>query len=138
VQEPDADGNGESFKFRVNGRDTFVRGANWIPADSFPSRLEHAVLDVKLHTGGMTDEQAIELMVKKCFQETEEATAKLQRAKLSSCQLPTYYVGWRGWQQMRRDYQAKLGGAFKIGEFHANALKPGSVPLPAARRLLGM
>lgn len=100
--------------------------------------LANAVLDVKLHTGGMTDEQAIELMVKKCFQETEEATAKLQRAKLSSCQLPTYYVGWRGWQQMRRDYQAKLGGAFKIGEFHANALKPGSVPLPAARRLLGM
>jgi len=100
--------------------------------------LANAVLDVRLHTAGMTDEQAIELMVKKCFQETEEATAKLQRAKLSSCQLPTYYVGWRGWQQLRRDYQAKLGTAFKLGEFHERALKPGSVPIPAARRLLGL
>jgi uncharacterized protein (DUF885 family) len=100
--------------------------------------LANAVLDVRLHTAGMTDEQAIELMVKKCFQETEEATAKLQRAKLSSCQLPTYYVGWRGWQQMSRDYQAKLGAGFKLGEFHEKALKPGSVPIPAARRLLGL
>ncbi len=41
VREPDADGKGEGFMFRVNGRDTFIRGANWIPADSFPSRLEH-------------------------------------------------------------------------------------------------
>jgi uncharacterized protein (DUF885 family) len=100
--------------------------------------LANAILDIRLHTDGMTDEQAMDLMVKKGFQETEEATAKLQRAKLSSCQLPTYYVGWRGWQALRRDYQTKHGAAFKLGEFHEKALKPGSVPLPAARRLLGL
>jgi uncharacterized protein (DUF885 family) len=100
--------------------------------------LANAVLDIRLHTTGMTDDQAMDLMVKKCFQETEEATAKLQRAKLSSCQLPTYYVGWRGWQQLRRDYQAKHAAAFKLGEFHEKALQPGSVPLPALRGLLGM
>ncbi|MCS6861936.1 MAG: hypothetical protein NZT92_16645 [Abditibacteriales bacterium] len=40
IREPDPDGRGESFKFRVNGADLFIKGANWIPADSFPSRLE--------------------------------------------------------------------------------------------------
>ncbi len=29
---------GRSFKFRVNGRDIFAKGANWIPADALPSR----------------------------------------------------------------------------------------------------
>jgi len=38
LHEPDADGQGEGFKFRVNGQDTFIKGANWIPVDSFPER----------------------------------------------------------------------------------------------------
>lgn len=29
---------GESFGFRVNGKDIFARGADWIPSDAFPSR----------------------------------------------------------------------------------------------------
>lgn len=41
IREPDADTAGEGFKFRVNGHDIYIRGANWIPSDSFPSRLEN-------------------------------------------------------------------------------------------------
>ncbi len=35
VEDDDA---GRSMFFRVNGRDVFAKGANWIPADAFPSR----------------------------------------------------------------------------------------------------
>jgi beta-mannosidase len=31
------DGWGRSFKLRVNGREVFAKGANWIPADALPS-----------------------------------------------------------------------------------------------------
>jgi beta-mannosidase len=37
VTDPDAAGT--SFKLRVNGRDVFCRGANWIPADALPGRI---------------------------------------------------------------------------------------------------
>ena len=44
VREPDADGGGEGFKFRVNGVDVYAKGANWIPDHSFPSRITPARL----------------------------------------------------------------------------------------------
>lgn len=36
---------GKSMKFRVNGREIFAKGANWIPADSLPSRWTRARLE---------------------------------------------------------------------------------------------
>jgi len=44
VREPDSDGKGESFKFRVNGQDVFIKGANWIPDSSFPGHISHEQL----------------------------------------------------------------------------------------------
>jgi uncharacterized protein (DUF885 family) len=98
--------------------------------------LANTILDVRLQTMGMTDQEALDLMTKNTYQETEEANAKLQRAKLSSCQLPTYYAGYKGWLAVREHYQAKHGAAFKLKEFHESALKQGAVPLPVLDRLL--
>jgi beta-mannosidase len=42
-QEPDAWGH--SFTFVVNGVSILCKGANWIPADSFPTRLTEASLE---------------------------------------------------------------------------------------------
>lgn len=42
-----ADAIGYRFAFRVNGRDIFMRGANWIPADALPGRATpEAVADL--------------------------------------------------------------------------------------------
>jgi len=98
--------------------------------------IANAILDIRLQTMGMTDQQALDLMINDTFQEKEEATAKLQRAQLSSCQLPTYFVGLRGWLDRREEYRKRKGSAFVLSEFHDAALKESAVPLPALGQLL--
>ncbi len=98
--------------------------------------LANTILDVRLQTTGMTEQQALDLMIKDTYQEKEEATAKLQRAQLSSCQLPTYFVGWKGWLDVREGYKKAKGTAFSLKDFHERALKESAVSLPALAGLL--
>ncbi len=98
--------------------------------------IANLILDVRLQMLQMTDQEALDLMEKQTFQEHEEAVAKLQRAKLSSCQLPMYFLGWNGWLGVREGYQKARGSAYKLSEFNDMALQEGAVPLPVLGRLL--
>jgi uncharacterized protein (DUF885 family) len=98
--------------------------------------IANAILDIRLQTMGMTEQQALDLMTNDTFQEKEEATGKFQRAQLSSCQLPMYFIGWRGWLDTREDYKKRKGSAFQLQEFQDAALKESAVPLPVLGSLL--
>ena len=98
--------------------------------------IANTILDVRLQTMGMTEQQALDLMINDTYQEKEEATAKVQRAQLSSCQLAMYFAGWKGWLQDREQYKQRKGTAFSLREFHERALKESAVPLPTLDRLL--
>jgi uncharacterized protein (DUF885 family) len=98
--------------------------------------LANAILDVKMQTMGMTDEEAMDLMTKDAFQTQAEAEGKLVRAKLSSTQLPTYYVGLREWLAFRQRYQAAAGKNFNMLKFHDAVLDEGPLPVPVVEKLL--
>jgi len=98
--------------------------------------IANAILDVRLHTMNMTDEQAMKLMLEDTYQEKEEATAKLQRAKLSSVQLPTYFAGWRAFVKLRARQEKQPG--FNLRKFHDQVLGIGALPVPAVERLLNV
>ncbi len=53
----------------------------------------NAILDVETHTADMTQEEAMALMVDGAWQEADEARGKWLRARISSTQLSTYFVG---------------------------------------------
>ena len=53
----------------------------------------NAIIDAKIHCEGMSEEEAVSLMVDGGFQEEAEARAKFDRARLSSTQLSTYFAG---------------------------------------------
>ncbi|MBT0770530.1 DUF885 domain-containing protein [Kineosporia sp. J2-2] len=55
----------------------------------------NAILDVRVHARGMTEDEAVRLMTARGHQEEGEAAGKWRRALLTSTQLSTYYVGHR-------------------------------------------
>jgi uncharacterized protein (DUF885 family) len=100
--------------------------------------IANTILDIKYHTAGLSDKDAMDLMMTKTFQEQEEATAKVQRAKLSACQLPTYYTGYMEWKRLRERAQSSAGEAFQPAAFHEKALREGALPMKTLAPLLGL
>jgi len=98
--------------------------------------IANAILDIRMHTMNMTDQEALDLMQKDAFQTQAEAEGKLQRAKLSSTQLPTYFVGNRDWWRLRKKYEAAKGTSFSLAEFHDRALDQGPIPLEDLEKIL--
>jgi uncharacterized protein (DUF885 family) len=96
----------------------------------------NTVLDVRMQTMNMTDDQAMSFMMNDAFQTRAEAEGKLQRAKLSSTQLPTYYVGTSEWWRLRHAYEAAQGNKFKLADFHDHALDQGALPVPWLANIL--
>lgn len=96
----------------------------------------NAILDIRMQTMGMTDDEAMAFMMNDSFQTRAEAEGKLQRAKLSSTQLPTYYVGTSEWWRLRHAYEAAKGGAFNLADFHDRALDEGALPVPWLQEIL--
>jgi uncharacterized protein (DUF885 family) len=98
--------------------------------------LSNTILDIRMQTMEMTDEQALDLMTRDAFQTQAEADGKLLRAKLSSTQLPTYYVGLREWLKVRKAYQDKAGSGFDMLKFHDLVLDQGPLPVPVIGKIV--
>ena len=98
--------------------------------------IANAILDIKLQTGRMSDDEAMRLMTEETFQEREEAIGKLQRAKLSSVQLVTYFAGWRDHIRMREIAREVKGANFNLAAYHQAVLEAGGLPVSAVCKLV--
>jgi len=91
--------------------------------------VANAILDHKMHCTGMTDEEALSFLTEGAFQSEGEARLKLIRAKQSSVQLSTYFVGRMAHYRLRQEIQRELGDQFHLGRYHEAVLDHGSVPM---------
>ncbi len=89
----------------------------------------NAIIDQKIHTAGMTEKEAMDMMMKEGFQEEGEAAGKWQRASLSSTQLSTYYVGNMEINGLRKAYESRNAGNADMKAMHDLMLSFGS-PAP--------
>ncbi len=89
----------------------------------------NAILDRKMHAEGMTDDQAMALLVGRAFQSEGEAFGKVIRSKQSSAQLSTYFVGRLAFYRLRQKVQRAQGDRFDLARFHEAVLSHGTIPV---------
>ena len=92
-------------------------------------RAARVAVDVNLHTGKWTFEQCVQYFMEAGGLDRESATGEAAGAAASPTQKITYMTG--KWQIMRLlgKYRDKQGAAFKLGQFHDDLIKNGSLPL---------
>jgi uncharacterized protein (DUF885 family) len=100
--------------------------------------IANAILDQSIHAGNMTEKEAIDLMMKETFQQEGEAVAKWKRARLTSAQLSTYFVGATEHLDLRAAEEKKLGKDFDLKKYNDQVISYGSPPVKYIRELLGL
>lgn len=98
--------------------------------------VANAILDQGVHVDGWSKEQAMALMTKRTFQQEREAEGKWVRARLTSAQLPTYFVGVQEHFDLRKAMQQKLGAEFKLKAYHDRVLSYGAPPVRFVRAMM--
>ena len=98
--------------------------------------VTNTLLDIGIHTEGMTRDEAMELMQQGAFQAEREAAGKWIRASLSSVQLLSYFTGYEEHRMLRAEAEQRWGKDFTLRRYHDSVLGFGSPPVKYARALL--
>jgi uncharacterized protein (DUF885 family) len=100
--------------------------------------IANAILDQGIHAGNMSEEQAMNLMMKEAFQQEGEAVAKWKRARLTSAQLSTYFVGVSEHLALREAAKKNLSDGFDLKKYNDQVISYGSAPVKYVRELMGL
>src|SRR5437588_12030843 len=98
----------------------------------------NAIIDQGIHAKNMSEKEAMDLMMKEGFQQEGEAVAKWKRARLSSAQLSTYFVGVAEHLDLRDRAKARDGAAFNLKNYNDAIIPFGSPPVKYVRELIGL
>ena len=92
-------------------------------------RAIRLVVDVGMHTKGMTREEAIKYMMDNEPISEQGATAEIERYMAIPAQALSYKIGALKIRELRTKYEKQLGNKFSLSDFHDELLKDGCMPL---------
>ncbi len=98
--------------------------------------VTNTILDYSVHVLGMTEAQAMDMLMRQAFQSQAEAAGKWRRAQLSSVQLTSYFSGYSEIMDLREQRKQALGARFDLKQFHDQVLGFGSAPVKVIRELM--
>lgn len=97
-------------------------------------RAIRLVVDVAMHTGKMTREEAIAYMMQNEAIDEQGATAEIERYMAVPAQALSYKIGALKIRELRNKYAQQLGSKFNLAAFHDEFLKDGCMPLEVAEK----
>jgi uncharacterized protein (DUF885 family) len=101
--------------------------------------VTNTMMDIGIHAGEMTEQEAMRLMVEGGFQEQSEAANKWDRARLSSTQLCEYFLGAVEMTDLEHEARRRAeaaGEPFVYRPFLESVLAHGTPPMPVIRDIL--
>jgi uncharacterized protein (DUF885 family) len=98
--------------------------------------VTNTILDYSVHVLGMTQPQAMDLLVRQAFQTPAEAAEKWRRVQLSSVQLTSYFSGYSEIMELREQRKQALGPRFVLKDFHDQFLSYGNAPVKLIKELM--
>lgn len=93
--------------------------------------VTNALMDYAVQVLGMTQDEAMDMMLREAFQEQTEAENKWRRITLSQVQLTSYFTGYAEIYDFRERTKAQQGADFDLKSFHNQFLSYGNAPVPA-------
>lgn len=90
--------------------------------------VANAILDHRMHCTQIGDDEVLKFLTQGAFQSEGEARLKIIRAKQSSTQLSTYFVGRMAHYRLRQKIERALGDRFNLGSYHEAVISHGSIP----------
>ncbi len=101
-------------------------------------RAVRILLDVGLHTRGMTFEQGVDYLVDHVHVDRANAEAEVRRYCADPAYNLCYAVGRRELLKLREDFRAAQGSEFTLRRFHDAILRYGGLPATLIRWGLGL
>jgi uncharacterized protein (DUF885 family) len=90
--------------------------------------LADTIIDIRMHAMDMSDDDAMDLLRNKAFQEVADAQDSIGKVKVSGGENIVRYQGWNDWMRVREHYQAETQD-FSLSSFHGKCLRAGPLPM---------
>src|SRR5438309_11116102 len=104
-------------------------------ADEALLRLCRLCVSIKVHTQGMSIDEATKFFQENCYYEEKPARQEALRGTFDPEYL-YYTLGKLEILKLREDYRQQEGAAFSLEKFHAKMLSYGSPPLRLLREMM--
>lgn len=93
------------------------------------------IVGIRMHTQGMTVEQAQDMFSKESYQPAPVAESEAKRGT-SDATYGYYTMGKLMILKLREDFKAKMGDGYSLKKFHDEFIKLGPLPLPLIRKAM--